>query len=118
MTTLPVEEEKLLELQESHPSYLTHEDEKASGAPLTRPSILPQRSIKPSGSRLEIHQDVDNEDTFNLGQVQSINPDELGFNYRTADLITQHFSKLDGIKELTTLIRLIADWQEQAITHS
>ena len=118
MTTLPVEEEKLLELQESHPSYLTHEDEKASGAPLTRPSILPQRSIKPSGSRLEIHQDVDNEDTFNLGQVQSINPDELGFNYRTADLITQHFSKLDGIKELTTLIRLIADWQEQATTHS
>ena len=114
---LPVEEEKLLELQESHPSYPLSKGANEDQTQLARPSILPQKPTKPSGSQLEIHQDVDNEDAFNLEQVHSMNLDDLGFNPRTADLIALQFAKLVGIEELATLIRLISDWQEQATMH-
>ena len=114
---LPVEEEKLLELQESYPSCPLNKDENKDQTQLGRPSILPQKSTELSGPRLEIHQDVDNEDAFDLEQVQSMDFDNLGFNHRTADLIAQRFAKLEGIEELATIIRLISDWQEQAMMH-
>ena len=109
-TTLPVEEEKILEIQGSHPSHPRTEDAGALEFQSSQPSILPLKSNGSLKTQLEIHQDIDNEGTFNLNG----HPVGLGFNYKTADFIAQQFVTLIGIENVVSQIKAISDWQRQA----
>ena len=114
-TTLPVEEEKILEIQGSHPSHpLTEDDTDALQFQSSQPSILPLKSNGSLKTQLEMHQDVDNEGTFNLDGY----PTGLGFNYKTADFIAQQFVTLIGIEDVANQIKAISDWQRQATIQS
>ena len=116
--TLPVDENNLLNIQDSHPMKKTDlkEDMPAVATSKCKPSILPSVPTEPWGAQLEVHNDIDNSDIFNLEGNCTIRQDQIGFNHETADFISNQFITMIGIEDVATHIRLIADWHSQFAT--
>ena len=112
--TLPVDETKLLDIQDSYPTKKTNlkGEMVATTTSQVRPSILPSVP-KQWGAQLEVQNDIDNADIFSLEGNCTIQPDQIGFNHETADFISNRFITMIGIEDVALHIRLISDWQDQ-----